>query len=92
MHSLKTYKNPITLMIITAVLIFWAEAVVMIVMAALPSMTIITEALVDAVLLTLLVFPTIYFLLIKPLQQYMVDNIKLEEKVEKLEAELSGYK
>jgi preprotein translocase subunit YajC len=53
-----------------------------------PSLTITTELFIDALLLSVISFPLLYFLLIRPLKLQIKENEKLREEIRKLKSEL----
>lgn len=59
--------TPLRLLLVTTALIFIADVFVMFVVLVLPPLIGAAEALVDGFLLAILVFPTLYFLLFRPL-------------------------
>ena len=59
--------TPFRLLVVTTALIFIADVFVMFVILVLPPLTRPAEALVDGFLLAILIFPTLYFLLFRPL-------------------------
>lgn len=87
----KLFCSPLGLLAITAISIFAAEAVVMVVISALPQgVPLFTEALIDAVLLTIIVVPVLYFFFYRPLNAHMAERVKVEESREKLIGELQA--
>jgi hypothetical protein len=100
MTPVKVFSRPGRLLVISLILIFWAEALVMMIIYMLPQQTIITEAFIDALLLTFIVFPALYFLLLRPIQIHIAERKQaenelfehrrhLEEKVKERTDELS---
>jgi PAS domain-containing protein len=61
------YLSPVQLVGLTAFGIFVAEAVIMFLLSLFPLIPMVYEAILDAVLLTLLASPFLYFLLFRPL-------------------------
>lgn len=87
----KLFRNPAGLLAITALSIFAAEAVVMLVLSVLPQgISLLAEALLDAVLLTLIVVPVLYFFFYRPLSSHMAERVKMEQGREKLIGELKA--
>jgi C4-dicarboxylate-specific signal transduction histidine kinase len=87
----KYFSNPVLLLIITIILIFWAEVFVMIIISALPPLTIITEAFVDALLLSIIAVPIFYFFLLERnlIEDELGDHrLHLEEVVKRRTEEL----
>lgn len=77
----KVFSNPVRLLIVTVILIFWAEAFVMIIISALPQLTIITEAFVDALLLAIIAVPIFYFFLLRPIQLHIRERELVEDEL-----------
>jgi hypothetical protein len=77
----KYFSNPVLLLIITIILIFWAEVFVMIIISALPPLTIITEAFVDALLLSIIAVPIFYFFLLRPIQHLIRERNLIEDEL-----------
>jgi len=59
--------TPVRLLLVTTALIFMSNVFVMFAILILPPLTRPAEALVDGFMLAILVFPTLYFLLFRPL-------------------------
>jgi hypothetical protein len=81
------YRNPFLLLIITIIVIFWVESVIMLTLNFFPFLTITTELFIDALLLSVISFPILYFLLIRPLKLQIKENEKLREEIRKLKSE-----
>lgn len=77
----KVFSNPVLLLIVTVILIFWAEAFVMIIISAFPPLTIITEAFVDALLLSFIAVPIFYFFLLRPIQLHIRERRLIEDEL-----------
>lgn len=75
------FSNPLLLLFITVILIFWAEVVVMIIVSFLPRLTVITEAFVDALLLSLIAVPIFYLLLLRPIQLHIRQRREVENEL-----------
>ena len=74
-------NRPTRFLLITAASIFLAEAFVMLVMSVLPSFSVGTGALLDALLLTILVFPALYFFIMKPIRSHMAEREAVEDAI-----------
>ena len=61
------YNSPANLLIITMVSIFTAETVIMFIISFSPPISKLTEALIDSSLLVMMVSPSLYFFLFRPL-------------------------
>lgn len=82
-------RSPAGLFAITVLSIFAAEALVMVVISALPKdITLLAEAFIDAVLLTLVIVPVLYFSFYRPLRTHMVEREAMERGREELIGEL----
>jgi PAS domain S-box-containing protein len=80
------FIRPIELLIIVTASIFGSGALVDLILSLFPSLSVQTFALVDAVLLTVILFPVIYYLAYEPLKSY-IEELKLtEETLEESEA------
>ena len=78
------FENPIYLFTITIVSIFIAEAIVMFILHLLPTISVIEEALLDALLLVFIVFPVVYFFIFRPLRLHINQRKLAEEKLRSL--------
>jgi len=92
--------SPFWLLMVTALSIFIAEALVMLLLSYLPFLPFGIEAVFDAFLLTVIVFPMLYFFLFRPIGLHIRQRrkaelaltkakVELEEKVEERTSELS---
>jgi two-component system cell cycle response regulator len=75
------YSKPLHLFLITVVLIFLAETIIMSVFPLLTPQLELREALLDASLLTLIIFPILYIFLIRPLKRQVAELKKAEEAI-----------
>ena len=75
------YLSPPRLLAIIALIVFLGEVSVMIVLASLPEMTTITEALLDGLMITLIVTPALLYFLIRPLALHIDRREIAEEKL-----------
>jgi PAS domain S-box-containing protein len=69
--------RPFRLLAITAVSIFIAEVLVMFVMSIPPHLSVGAGAFMDALLLTILVSPVLYFFIVKPLRSHMAERERI---------------
>jgi len=72
------YLSPVQLLALTALGIFVAEAVIMFLMPLIGPIPIVYEAVLDAVMLTVLATPFLYFLLFRPMVRH-IDERKAAE-------------
>ncbi|MFN2126577.1 MAG: hypothetical protein ACK2TU_01855 [Anaerolineales bacterium] len=68
-------NRPKYLVIVTLVVVFVAEAVVMLILRQTTKLNIYVEALLDAVLLSAIIYPLLYILLFRPLSN-LVDSYR----------------
>ena len=65
-----TFKpGPVSLFVASVIIIFVAEALVMVLLSFLDFQNVLSVGLVDATLLSLIVVPTLYFMLLKPMRE-----------------------
>src|SRR4030067_2825509 len=85
----KKHHNPLYPFIITAISIFVSEALIMLILSYLSFFPIhISVMLLDASMLTLLIVPTLYFFLVRPLEQNIEKRIRTEEEIKQARSEL----
>lgn len=77
------YKKALRILCVIAASVFIGETAVMFLLPFLPPMDRVTEALVDASLLILLISPTFYFFLMRPVLRELEARAKAEARVEK---------
>ena len=75
------YSKPLNLFLIAIVSIFLIETLVMYVFPVLSTSLRLNGAVLDAALLTILIFPILYFFLLRPLQQQVANLKKAEESM-----------
>jgi cell shape-determining protein MreD len=85
------YRNPLSLFVITVILVFWAEYFVMLILSFIEPSTLLLEAFLDALLLSVISVPIVYFVLIVPFKALVREKEKLERDIEKLKSETSRY-
>jgi len=81
--TIKFFRRPSYLLLTTAGTIIVAEILIMTVIRYLPPMEFFAEALLDGVLLSFIVFPTLYFFVFKYLNQQISQNKQLEDELRK---------
>lgn len=85
----KLFCSPTGLLAITALSIFVAEAIVMVLLSVLQyRLSVLAEAVLDAVILTVILLPVLYMFFYRPLRAHMVERERAEEGRERLIAEL----
>jgi hypothetical protein len=87
-RPLKAHTNPLRLLVITTVAIFTAETIVMFLLTVFPDMPPLAEAFLDAFMLTVMIFPMLYFFSFRPLILHINERKRMEERNKKLIEEL----
>lgn len=91
---MKIRHTPIFLLLVVAISIFAAETLVMFLLQIIAPLSLYVEALVDALALIILVFPSLYFFLFRTLSSEIIVQKKLTEELrqrnEKLKRFLEG--
>jgi PAS domain S-box-containing protein len=77
----QTHRSPLRLLVITIVAIFVAEVVAMIVVYELPVLPYYQLTLVDAGIMTIMIFPVLYFFSFRPLIRQMEKSWRAEESL-----------
>ncbi len=88
MKILKTAKDlisPIRLFVTVIISIFCVEAVIMILLPVTRKLSTFQTALLDASLLLFIMFPILYFILLKPLRKYLNEYKQLEKMIFSIE-------
>jgi len=80
------YIRPIELLIMITASIFASGALADLILSVSPSFTVQTFALLDAILLTVILFPAIYYLAYEPLKLYIEELKRTEETLQGSEA------
>lgn len=73
------YPSPLSLCVMTTATIFLGEVIVMFVLAAIPPLSVVTEAVVDGMMISVLMLPSLYFFLYKPMNLEIGRRRKAEE-------------
>ena len=87
-NSSEIYNDPLRLLIITIFSIFFAETIVMIFLFFIPAIPLFVEALLDAVIVSILIFPIFYLLSYKPLMLHIAKRKQIESVLNKIQDEL----
>ncbi len=82
------FAKPGYLLLITATAIFLLEAMIMVVLDQLPAWPDYQEALIDAVLLSAVVFPTLYVFVFRPLRRHIDMRKQVQAEKDELIGEL----
>lgn len=85
---IKKISRPLRLFLISGLAIFISELLVMLFLTYLPPLTPLYEAVVDAISLSFMISPILYFSLFKPMLNYMTQQKKIEEALIQSKAEL----
>jgi two-component system sensor kinase FixL len=80
-------KSPALILFIVALSVFISEASVMLVLHYLPHLSVISEAIIDATLLVVLVSPVLYYFLFRPLVTHIREREQIENVLRKNEEE-----
>lgn len=75
------YKSPFFFVLVIGVSIFVVEAVVMFFLSAFPPISKLSEAMLDAALLLMMVSPMLYFFLLRPLILHIMERKRIEEEL-----------
>ena len=86
--NIKLFHKPSYLLLTTVGSIFVSEIIIMFLIKYLPPLRPIQEAFIDAVLLSFMVFPSLYFFVFKLLNQYIAQQRQNEVDKDILIAEL----
>ncbi len=79
----KIYKHPALLFAIIVLLIFLSEMIVMLILSKATDFHIFRDALLDSLLLTLILFPLLFLLVLKPFQTYIAELRVMEKTLNK---------
>lgn len=79
--SIRFFRRPSYLLLTTAGTIIISEILIMTVIQQLPAMGLFQEALLDGVFLSFIVFPSLYFLVFKYLNEQISQNKLLEDEL-----------
>jgi PAS domain-containing protein len=82
--------SPKRLLIVTALAVFLGEFVVMLILAVLPPMPTVVEALVDGAMITVLAAPFLYLFLFRPMQQHIRIRTRAEQELRSLNDRLEA--
>jgi hypothetical protein len=84
------FTKPVYLLAITILSVFFTEALVMLFLSYLPSTTLLKVALLDAMMLSIIIFPSLFLLVLRPMQDYLKQRTLIEKEREKLIIELQN--
>lgn len=77
----KRPPSPSRLLIVTALAVFLGEFLVMLLLAVLPPMATIVEALADGMMITILASPFLYLFLFRPMQEHIKVRARAEQEL-----------
>ncbi len=86
--SKNRFASPVFLLIITLISIFISEILVMLFIAKLPAMSHYYEAVLDGIILTVILYPSLFFFVFKPIKTNLELRIKAESELNKTIEEL----
>jgi PAS domain S-box-containing protein len=78
--------DPLTLLIVIIASIFASGALVHLILSIFPPLSIESFALLDAAILTIILFPVVYFLVFRPFRTYIAELKRSEEALQVSEA------
>jgi len=81
-HFSFIYRSPFVPPIVIGVLIFLAEGVVMLILSGWPELSIVSEIILDATILLMMLVPALYFFLFRPLIKHIVERRQAEKELE----------
>ncbi len=84
----KRFSKPLKLVLTVGASIFFSEALVMLFISTIPEMSRFTEAIVDAALLSVFVFPLLYVFLFRPMLRYIDGQAETEGELKASKIEL----
>ena len=87
-EGIRIFNRPGYLLLTTVGTIFVSEVLIMVVLQHLPPMGSFQAAIVDALFLSLTVFPSLYYIVFKPLNQLITQRQQAEAEKDKLIDEL----
>ena len=82
-------RSPVALLVVIILSIFAYEAILMLLFSFFPSLSGWPKGVLDPVLLVLLLLPTLYFFLLRPLTRHVAERGEAEEKL-KRESSVNG--
>jgi len=82
--------SPKRLVIVTALAVFAGEVIVMLILAVLPPMPTLVEALVDGAMITTLAAPFLYLFLFRPMRKHIQVRRRAEEELDSLNHRLKA--
>jgi len=86
--KIRFFHRPSYLLLITSGTIFVSEALIMLVLKYMPPLSSLNEALLDAIVLSIMVLPSLYFFVFKLLNQHIEQQRRTEVEKDTLIAEL----
>lgn len=84
----KKISQPLWLFLISGFAIFFSELLIMIFLFYLPPLSPLFEAVIDALLLSIMISPILYFSLFRPMVSYITQQEKTEEALVESKSEL----
>ncbi len=84
----RNYSNPYRLFVLTALSTFIAEFFIMYFLSVLPALPLFTEAFLDGLFLTGLLFPLLYWMMLRPMLHHMEERKRAEDELQKMNEDL----
>jgi PAS domain-containing protein len=82
--------SPKRLLIVTALAVFLGEFLVMLILAVLPPMATVVEALADGMMITILASPFLYLFLFRPMREHIQVRARAEQELRTLNDRLEA--
>jgi PAS domain S-box-containing protein len=79
----KLSQDPVFLLLILLLAIFWGEAFIMIVLPILVPSGIFGDSIIDALLLVVVIFPVLYIFFFRPLRSHIKELSRLHEELQR---------
>src|SRR5512139_1233096 len=84
----KEYASPVRLLLIIAAAVFVTEAGLMILLIILPPLPEVVTAMLDALVLTILIYPVLYRYVMRPMTQHINERQQVEVALRQMHDEL----
>jgi PAS domain-containing protein len=90
-RSLTFLTNPLQQLMIIVVAIFLAEAVTMVILASLPPLSLYAVTFLDSLCLIIIVFPILYFFMLRPLRLHIAEVSRIEKVLRESEEKYRSF-
>ncbi len=89
MREVLRVQSPFYLLLVLTISIFVAEFFVMFLLSLIPRQSLLIEALIDGLILSLMIFPVLFVFVFRPVTLYILERKKAEEELRKRSHDLS---